>query len=77
VKLAFRQKPYILKDGITYGTSLKLVGIQVIALSNSAGVDSGDLGQDEVAALFGQTSGFKTGEPNITPAQETADDDEF
>ncbi len=32
VKLAFRQKPYVLKDGVTYGTSLKLVGIQVIAL---------------------------------------------
>ena len=25
VKLAFYQKPYILRDGVTYGTSLKLV----------------------------------------------------
>ena len=29
VKLAFYQKPYILKDGVTYGTSLKLVGMQL------------------------------------------------
>ena len=31
VKLAFYQKPYILKDGVTYGTSLKLVGVQLIS----------------------------------------------
>ena len=30
VKLAFYQKPYILKDGVTYGTSLKLVGVQLV-----------------------------------------------
>ena len=34
VKLAFYQKPYILKDGVTYGTSLKLVGVQLVALNN-------------------------------------------
>jgi hypothetical protein len=27
VKLAFKQKPYILRDGVTYGSSLKLVGV--------------------------------------------------
>jgi hypothetical protein len=75
VKLAFRQKPYILKDGVTYGTSLKLVGIQVVTVNGSAGIDSGDLDQTEVAALFGQTSGFKTGDPNVTPAP-VADVDE-
>ena len=32
VKLAFFQKPYILKDGVTYGTSLKLKAVQVISL---------------------------------------------
>ena len=67
VKLAFRQKPYILKDGITYGTSLKLVGIQVITVNGTAGVDSGDLDEVEVAAIFGQTKGYKTSEPNVTP----------
>ena len=77
VKLAFRQKPYILRDGVTYGTSLKLVGIQVVALNSAAGVDTGDLGETEVAALFGQTQGFKATEPNVTPATTTDTDDDF
>ena len=75
VKLAFRQKPYILRDGVTYGTSLKLVGVQVVTVGSSAGVDTGDLGDTEVAALFGQTKGYKTSEPNITILQETEEDD--
>ena len=75
VKLAFKQKPYILKDGVTYGTSLKLVGIQVIAINSAAGIDKGDLSDVEVAALFGQTAGFKAGEPNVTPAEAVEDDD--
>ena len=77
VKLAFRQKPYILKDGVTYGTSLKLAGIQVVTLNSAAGVDTGDLGETEVAALFGQTKGFKVGEPNVTPAATEDDDEDF
>ena len=32
VKLAFYQKPYILRDGVTYGSSLKLVGVQVVSV---------------------------------------------
>jgi hypothetical protein len=74
VKLAFRQKPYILRDGVTYGTSLKLVGVQVVSLNSAAGVDTGDLGETEVAALFGQTKGFKASEPNVTPAAEPVED---
>jgi len=77
VKLAFRQKPYVLKDGVTYGTSLKLVGIQVVALSASAGVDRGDMSDTEVAELFGTTRGFKTQDPNVTAPEETATDDDF
>lgn len=76
VKLAFRQKPYILKDGVTYGTSLKLVGVQVISLNSGAGIDSGDLGEAEVAALFGQTKGFKVGEPNVTPLEKTVEEED-
>jgi hypothetical protein len=77
VKLAFRQKPYVLKDGVTYGTSLKLVGIQVIALNSGAAVDTGDLGETEVAALFGQTKGYKTNDPNVTPVVTEDTDDDF
>ena len=77
VKLAFRQKPYILRDGVTYGTSLKLVGIQVVSLNGSAGVDTGDLNETEVADLFGTTQGFKANEPNVTPSTDSTDDDDF
>jgi len=77
VKLAFYQKPYILRDGVTYGTSLKLVGIQLVAINSDAGVDSGDLTAADVADLFGTTAGFKTSEPNVTPAAPAVDDDDF
>jgi hypothetical protein len=77
VKLAFKQKPYILRDGVTYGSSLKLVGIQVVSLNSTAGVDAGDLDETEVAALFGQTKGFKAGEPNVTPAPVEDTEDDF
>jgi len=71
VKLAFYQKPYILKDAVTYGTSLKLVGVQLVSLSASAGVDTGDMNPDDVAALFGKTEGFKADDPNVTPNVDT------
>jgi hypothetical protein len=77
VKLAFFQKPYILKDGVTYGTSLKLKGIQIISLSTSAGVDSGDMASEDVAALFGTTKGFKADDPNVTPTPVIEDDGDF
>ena len=75
VNLAFYQKPYILKDGVTYGTSLKLAGVQVIALNASAGVDTGDMDEAGIAELFGKTTGFKAGEPSVTANEETIDDD--
>jgi len=76
VKLAFYQKPYILRDGVTYGTSLKLVGVQLVSLNTAAGVDTGDMSTEDVAALFGKTEGFKASEPNVTPS-ETVEDDDF
>lgn len=77
VKLAFFQKPYILKDGVTYGTSLKLKGIQIISLSTNAGVDAGDMNADDVAELFGKTKGFKADDPNVTPALSAETDVDF
>ena len=59
VKLAFYQKPYILRDGVTYGTSLKLVGVQLVSLNTAAGVDTGDMSTEDVAALFGKTEGSR------------------
>ena len=75
VKLGFYQKPYILRDGVTYGSSLKLVGVQVVTVKGAAGVDTGDLDATEVAELFGTTSGFKTSDPNVTPT--TNDEEDF
>ena len=76
VKLGFFQKPYILKDGVTYGSSLKLLGVQVVALNSEAGVSSDDLSQSEVAELFGKTSGFKASD-TPTPESEVDDDEDF
>jgi hypothetical protein len=77
VKVAFYQKPYILKDGVTYGTSLKLVGVQLVSLSSEAGVDTGDMSVEDVAELFGTTTGFKTSEVNVTTNSTTVVDDDF
>jgi hypothetical protein len=80
VKLAFYQKPYILRDGVTYGTSLKLVGVQVVSINSEAGVDSGDLSADDVANLFGKTKGYKASEPNVIaniPESVMPGDDDF
>ena len=65
VKLAFYQKPYILKDAITYGTSLKLVGVQVISTAH-AGAAETELNDTDVAAMFGVTEGYKAGDPVTT-----------
>lgn len=78
VKLAFVQKPYILKDGVTYGTSVKLKGVQIVSLASSAGIDSGDMAAEDVANLFGKTKGFKADDPNVTPAPAAeAEDSDF
>ena len=76
VKVAFYQKPYILKDGVTYGTSLKLVGAQIVSLNSDAGVDTGDLSADDVSALFGKTKGFKASEPNVAPPADSSTDED-
>ena len=75
VKLGFYQKPYILRDGVTYGSSLKLVGVQVISVKSEAGVDTGDLDAGAVAELFGKSAGFKTADPNVTPTTNDEEED--
>ena len=82
VTLGFYQKPYILRDGVIYGSSLKLVGVQVVSVKGDAGVDTGDLDATEVAELFGSTSGFKASDPNViadaTPCSvESTDEEDF
>jgi len=79
VKLALFQKPYILRDGVTYGTSLKLKGIQVVSLSSSAGVDVGDMSTEDVIDLFGTTAGYKAMMPNVLQNEPSSveDNDDF
>ena len=77
VKLGFYQKPYILRDGVTYGSSLKLVGVQVVSVKGDAGIDTGDLDANEVAELFGKSAGFKTADPNVTPTSDAEEDEDF
>ena len=79
VKLGFTQKPYILRDGVTYGTSLKLSGVQIVSIQSEVGVDVGDLDEVGAAELFGSTAGFKTQDPNVkvidtTPSSVEEDD---
>ena len=70
VKIAFYQKPFVLKDNVTYGTSLKLVGVQIVSVSAEAGTDVGDMEDADVSALFGTTKGFKQSEPNVIANQQ-------
>tara|TARA_S200002703_G_scaffold153937_1_gene156068 strand:+ start:1131 stop:1706 length:576 start_codon:yes stop_codon:yes gene_type:complete len=74
VRLALWQKPYVLKDGVSYGTSLKCVGVQVVDLGVEAGV-SEDLDTD-VTSMFGTVDGFKAESlPEKHTETATVDDD--
>ena len=76
VKLGFYQKPYILRDGVSYGSSLKLVGVQVVSVKGDAGIDTGDMDATQVAELFGTTSGFKAGE-SAPPEPDAEEEEDF
>ena len=79
VKIGFYQKPYVMRDGVSYGTSLKLSGVQIVSIQSGAGVDTGDLDENGVAELFGKTAGFKAEDPNVTPdlAPSSIEEDDF
>ena len=75
-KLAFKQKPYILKDGVTYGTSLKLKGVQIVELGGNTAGGEAELSVSAAAELFGTTDGFKAGDAAgvVSTAVEVEDD---
>ena len=81
VKLAFYQKPYLLRDGVTYGTSLKLRGVQIVTVNSKAGVDQGSLSDEDVRTMFGTCEGYKSSEPNPQPSPDgspcSIEDDDF
>ena len=79
VRLVFKQKPYILKDGVTYGTSLKVSGVQVLSLNKpGVGIDSGDLTEDDVANLFkvSQVNGLDADELKASKEAAVQDDED-
>ena len=80
VKLGFFQKPYILKDGVTYGSSLKLLGVQVVSIKEGAGVDTDTMDEADVADLFGKTDGFKAvsqSQPVTAPVPDDEEEEDF
>lgn len=76
VKLAFVQKPYILKDGVTYGTSLKLKGVQIVELGGNNAGGEAELSASAAAELFGKSEGFVAGDPAqvVSETEEVEDD---
>ena len=76
VKIGFYQKPYVKQDKVTYGTSLKLQGVQIITCNGQAGVDVGNMNEEDVASLFGKTKGFVVDDPNVQAAFDAPANDE-
>jgi hypothetical protein len=70
VKLAFRQKPYV-APGNTYGTTLKLVCVQLVTVGE-AGV-SGVSESEDPEDLFGESTGFKNDDFVAAPVDESDD----
>lgn len=73
VKLIVQQGPYVFGNKV--GTRLLVKGVQIIELASGNGsVDSGDMSADDVAAIFGTTSGFKQSDPQVRKAEEPAEE---
>ena len=75
MNLIVDQKPYAM--GPNVGTSMRVIGVQIIELASGNGaVDSGTLSVEDVAELFGSVEGFKASEPAVRKAEETVGDGE-
>ena len=74
VRLIVDQKPYT-KPSL--GTTLKVLGVQVLELASGAVSDSGDLTEDDVIALFQKSAGFKQSAPSPRKAEVESDDDSY
>ena len=75
VNLIVQQKPYAM--GPNVGTSMRVVGVQIVELVSGNGTaDSGDLSVEDVAAMFGKVDGFKADSPAVRPAPVAAGTEE-
>ena len=79
VRLIVQQKPYAVGPNI--GTTLRVLGVQVIELvSGNGSVDSGDLSVEDIAGIFGSVDGFKASEPAVRDerkSESTGEDYDF
>ena len=74
--LIVQQKPYSMGPNI--GTSLRVVGVQVVELVTGNGaVDSGTLSVDEVADMFGKADGFKASDPAVRQVESADKGDDY
>ena len=74
VRVIAQQKPYT-KPAM--GTTLKVLGVQVVELATGNGaVDSGDLSAEDVASMFGTVDCYKQGEPMVRKAEAVVGDGE-
>lgn len=74
--LIVQQKPYSMGPNI--GTSLRVVGVQVVELVTGNGaVDSGTLSVDEVADMFGKVDGFKASDPAVRQVESADKGDDY
>lgn len=72
VRLIVDQKPYT-KPAL--GTTLKVLGAQVLELVSGGVADSGDLSEDDVIALFQKSAGFKQSAPAPRQAETEESED--
>ncbi len=69
VNIIVDQKPYCMGSNI--GTSMKVIGVQIIELATGNGaVDSGDLSVEEVAGMFGAVKGYSQADPAVRQTEE-------
>tara|TARA_R100000406_G_C3098682_1_gene121373 strand:- start:299 stop:874 length:576 start_codon:yes stop_codon:yes gene_type:complete len=74
--LIVQQKPYSMGPNI--GTSLRVVGVQVVELvTNNGAVDSGTLSVDEIAGMFGKVDGFKASDPAVRQVESAGKGDDY
>ena len=71
VKIACQQFPYLKPNK---GTSIKVLGVQVIELVTYNGAsDSGSLSTEDVVELFGSTDGFRQDQPAVRQTEQSAE----
>ena len=76
VNMIVDQKPYAV--GPNVGTSMRVVGVQILELVTMNGaVDSGNLSVEDIAGMFGEAKGYTQGDPQVRQADEDKGEDSY